>query len=151
MRIENRFDLAVPIDEVWPLLIDIERISPCIPGFRLTEIEGDEYRGQMSLKVGAVTVKYACKVRFVSLDGDAHTAVIAVSGRETTAQGGMEAEVHAVLTASAGGTVASVVSEVTISGKLARFGRNLISDVSARLTEQFVRCLESRHLTAASA
>jgi carbon monoxide dehydrogenase subunit G len=151
MRIDTDFEMAAAPDVVWTLLTDIERIAPCIPGFQLQEIEGDEYRGQMALKIGAVSARYACRITFVSLDEAEHIAVFKVSGKETAGQGGVEAEVRASLAGAPTGTRGSLVAEVAVSGRLARFGRNLLSDVSGRLTAQFVRCLESRFVGAAAA
>ena len=58
MEIDNSFRVDVPVDEAWRVLLDLERIAPCLPGAQLQEIEGDEYRGVVKVKVGPITAQY---------------------------------------------------------------------------------------------
>jgi carbon monoxide dehydrogenase subunit G len=147
--IENEFSVALAAEVVWPLLTDIERISPCIPGFQLQEIEGDEFRGSMTLKVGAVVASYACRITFTELDEEHLRATLRVIGNETASQGGMEATVVAELTSDGSLTNARMTADVAVTGRLARFGRNILADVSRRLTKQFATSFEQRVASAA--
>jgi hypothetical protein len=58
MLIEDTFRVALPIEDAWKILLDVERIAPCMPGAELQEIEGDEYRGVGKVKVGPITAQY---------------------------------------------------------------------------------------------
>jgi carbon monoxide dehydrogenase subunit G len=150
MEITNRFRVKAPIDEAWATLIDVETIAPCIPGFQLQEIEGDEYRGTMKLKVGAVVMSYASHVTFVEKDDAGHRVVMRGGGREQRGQGDVEATIVSTLVAiSDAETQVDVQATLNVTGRIAGFGRGIMNDVSARLIEQFVRCLETRVLTAA--
>jgi carbon monoxide dehydrogenase subunit G len=147
VEITNAFSVAAPPDQVWPLLTDIERISPCVPGFQLQEIEGEEYRGIMRVKVGAITAEYKARISFVERDDAAQRAVLRVSGADTKGQGGVEATVSSELTPDgAASTLATMRADVNVSGRLGQFGRNVLTDVSRRLTQQFVTTLEERYL-----
>ncbi len=88
MELTNEFSIAAPVDVAWPLLTDIERIAPCVPGFKLTGSENGEYTGTMKVKVGAVQTSYDCVIRFVDVDNEQHRAVIAARGKETLARAG---------------------------------------------------------------
>jgi carbon monoxide dehydrogenase subunit G len=149
VQIQNDFEVGAPSGRVWELLVDLEQIAPCIPGFQLQEIEGDEYRGVMKLKVGAITAEYKVAIEFHERDDDAKRAVLMAKGKEAKGQGGVEATVTTSLVDAGDGTAVTVDADVNVSGRLGQFGRNVLADVSARLTEQFVRCLETRILSPA--
>lgn len=147
MQLTNEFSVAAPIETAWPLLIDIERIAPCVPGFKLTGSKDGEYTGTMKVKVGAVSTSYDCEIRFVEVDEQQHRAVIAARGREKKGQGGVTANIVSTLTGEGDVTKASVVTDVDVTGRVAQFGRGILADVSNRLVKQFVSQLERRLLS----
>jgi uncharacterized protein len=149
MEITNTFVVKAPIDEAWATLTDVETIAPCIPGFQLQEIEGDEYRGTMKLKIGAVVMSYASQVTFVDKDEAAHRVVMRGGGRELRGQGSVDATIVSSLTAAGDETRVEMSATLNVTGRVAGFGRGIMTDVSNRLIEQFVRCLETRVLSAA--
>jgi uncharacterized protein len=142
MKLENEFRVDVPVDEAWRVLLDVERIAPCMPGAQLQEVEGDEYRGIVKVKVGPITAQYKGVARITESDDINHRAVILAEGRDTRGQGNASATATAVLQPDGDGTRVSIDSDVTITGKVAQFGRGVIADVSAKLLDQFVACLE---------
>lgn len=142
MELTNEFRVGVPIDQAWAVLTDVERIAPCMPGAQLQEIEGDEYRGLVKVKVGPITAQYKGSATFVERD-EPGRAVLRAEGRETRGQGGASATITAALTPDGDGTKVVVTTDLTVSGKVAQFGRGVLADVSAKLLGQFVDCLES--------
>jgi uncharacterized protein len=142
MKLENEFRVDVPVDEAWRVLLDVERIAPCMPGAQLQEVEGDEYRGIVKVKVGPITAQYKGVARITESDDINHRAVILAEGRDTRGQGNASATATAVLQPDGDGTRVRIDSDVTITGKVAQFGRGVIADVSAKLLDQFVACLE---------
>jgi uncharacterized protein len=147
MQLTNEFRVAAPVETAWPLLTDIARIAPCVPGFKLTGSSDGEYTGVMKVKVGAVSTSYDCVIRFLERDDEQHRAVIAARGRETKGQGGVNAKIVSTLAADGDATKASVVTDVDVTGRVAQFGRGILADVSDRLVGQFVKQLERRLLT----
>jgi uncharacterized protein len=143
MKLENEFRVDVPVEEAWRVLLDVERIAPCMPGAQLQEVEGDEYRGIVKVKVGPITAQYKGVARITESDDANHRAVIRAEGRDTRGQGNASATATAVLQPDGDGTRVNIDSDVTITGKVAQFGRGVIADVSAKLLDQFVACLES--------
>jgi carbon monoxide dehydrogenase subunit G len=148
MKLENEFRVDVPVDEAWRVLLDVERIAPCMPGAQLQEVEGDEYRGIVKVKVGPITAQYKGAARFTDVDETNHRAVILAEGRDTRGQGNASATVTATLQPDGGGTHVNIDSDVTITGKVAQFGRGVIADVSGKLVDQFVASLERDVLSA---
>jgi carbon monoxide dehydrogenase subunit G len=148
VELTHDFDVSVPIDRAWAVLTDVERIAPCLPGAQLQEVEGDEYRGVVKVKVGPITAQYKGKAVFVEQDAVAHRAVLEASGRDTRGQGNASATITAELTAQGEGTRVALTTDLTISGKVAQFGRGALADVSQKLLGQFVENLESTVLAA---
>jgi carbon monoxide dehydrogenase subunit G len=148
MELSNEFVVPVGIDEAWGLLTDVERIAPCMPGAELTEIEGDEYRGVVKVKVGPITAQYKGKATFVEKDDSAHKAVLRAEGRDTRGQGNANATITATLVSEGSGTRVKVVTDLAITGRAAQFGRGVMADVSTKLLGQFVSCLEKNVLGA---
>ena len=142
MELTNEFRVALPVERAWAVLTDVERIAPCLPGAQLQEIEGDEYRGIVKIKVGPITAQYKGQATFLSQDADSHVAVLRAEGRETRGQGNANATITATLTPDDGGTAVSVVTDLTVTGRVAQFGRGVLADVSAKLLDQFVDNLE---------
>ncbi len=142
MELTNEFRVGVPVDDAWAILTDVERIAPCMPGAQLQEVEGDEYRGVVKIKVGPITAQYKGTARFEEQDVVAHRVVLKAEGRDTRGQGNANATVTATLVPDGDATVVTVVTDLTITGKVAQFGRGVLADVSGKLLGQFVDNLE---------
>jgi hypothetical protein len=142
MELTNEFVVGVPPAQAWAVLTDVERIAPCLPGAELQEVEGDEYRGVVKVKVGPITAQYKGKAHFLEQDEAGGRAVLRAEGRDTRGQGNANATITATLTPEGDGTKVSVVTDLAISGRVAQFGRGVLADVSAKLLDQFVACLE---------
>src|SRR6266566_7141640 len=117
MKIEDEFRVDVPVDQAWKVLLDVERIAPCMPGAELQEIEGDEYRGIVKVKVGPITAQYKGKATFVEKDDGAHRAVLRAEGRDTRGQGNANATITATLVSEGSGTRVTVVTDLAITGR----------------------------------
>jgi carbon monoxide dehydrogenase subunit G len=141
MKLENRFTVPVPVDEAWRVLLDVERIAPCMPGATLTSIDGDEFEGKVKVKVGPINLTYGGKARFVSKDDATHVAVIDGSGKETRGTGTAKALITCRLIDQGGTTDVEVDTDLNVTGKPAQFGRGVLADVSGKLVDQFAACL----------
>ncbi len=143
MELTNEFRVGVPVDQAWEVLTDLERVAPCMPGAELQEVEGDEHRGVVKVKVGPITTQYRGKARFVELDRPGGQAVLLAEGRETRGQGSAKATIHARLRPEGDATSVSLQTDLSITGRVAQFGRGVLSEVSAKLLEEFVSNLET--------
>ncbi|MHB1486398.1 MAG: SRPBCC family protein [Acidimicrobiales bacterium] len=143
MELTNEFAVPVPFERAWAVLTDVELIAPCLPGAQLTEVEGNEYRGVVKIKVGPITAQYKGTAHFEEMDVEAGRVVLVAKGRDTRGQGNADATVTATLHPAGDSTRVEVVTDLAISGKVAQFGRGVLADVSAKLLGQFVESLES--------
>ncbi len=143
MDLTHEFRVDVPVPEAWKVLTDVERIAPMMPGAQLQEVEGDEYRGVVKVKVGPITAQYKGTATFVERDEAAGKVVLKASGRDTRGQGNATAVITATMKPDGDGTRVSVVTDLTVTGKVAQFGRGVMADVSSKLLGQFVDALEA--------
>ena len=143
MNIQDEFRVGVPVEEAWNTFLDVERIAPCMPGAQLQEVEGDEYRGTVKVKVGPITAQYKGVAKIVEADESARRIVIKADGRDTRGQGNASATVTALLAPDGDGTKVNIDTDLNVTGKVAQFGRGVMADVSTKLLGQFVTCLES--------
>ena len=143
MELNNEIDVNAPIQEVWEAFNTPERIAPCLPGAELQEVDGNNFNGLVKIKVGPITAQYKGTATYLEKDEDAQKVVIKGDGRDTRGAGNASATITAQLTeVSSDVTNVSVRTELTITGKVAQFGRGAISDVSGKLMTQFAQNLE---------
>jgi uncharacterized protein len=137
VKIEDSFRVDVPVDEAWKVLLDLERIAPCLPGAQLTEVEGDEYRGTVKIKVGPITAQYKGVAKIQEADEANRKVVLQAEGRDTRGQGNASATVVATLVGEGASTTVNIDTDLNITGKVAQFGRGVMADVSSKLLGQF--------------
>jgi carbon monoxide dehydrogenase subunit G len=143
MKIEQEFTVGLPVEEAWDVLLDLERIAPCMPGAQLQEVVDDEYRGIVKVKLGPITAQYKGAARFEHVDESVRSVVLLAEGRETKGQGQASARITAHLAQHADGTQVKIDTDLTISGRAAQFGRGVLADVSAKLMNEFAQRLEA--------
>ncbi|HCV36728.1 MAG TPA: carbon monoxide dehydrogenase [Acidimicrobiaceae bacterium] len=122
---------------VWSVLTNVERIAPCLPGAQLREMEGDEFRGIVKIKVGPITAQYQGAASFVERDDASFRAVLRAEGRDTRGAGNAAADITAELEETETGTRVNVATDLKVTGKVAQFGRGVMADVSQKLMSQF--------------
>lgn len=144
MELKNTFTVPADIDTAWKTLLDVEAIAPCMPGATLESVEGDQFTGNVKVKLGPVSMTYGGEAHFVSKDGSAHKAVIEGTGKEARGSGTAKALVTIELIAENPTTTrVEVATDLTITGKAAQFGRGVMQDVAGRLVTQFAGNLET--------
>jgi len=145
IELDNSFTVPVPPEQAWDVLLDVERIAPCMPGASVTSVEGDEIEGQVKVKLGPLSLTYKGTAKFTDKDQASHTISIEATGKETRGSGTASATVQANLTPgeSAGQTLVSIHTSLNVTGKPAQFGRSLLPEVSGKLIQQFATNLEA--------
>jgi uncharacterized protein len=144
VKLEHSFTVPADIDTVWQAVLDPDRVAPCMPGATLTEVDGDNFKGSVKVKLGPISLLYKGTGEFLSKDADARTVVIKASGKDARGNGTAAATVTVTLRAEGDSTVGSVDTDLSITGKPAQFGRGLISEVGGKILDQFATCLASK-------
>ena len=138
MELNHSFTVQLGIEDAWKVLTDLERIAPCLPGAQLQEVEGDVYRGVVKVKVGPISAQFKGQASFQERDDERRRAVLKGEGRDTGGKGNASALITAQLEeVSEGVTTCTVHTDLTITGKVAQFGRGALADVSDKLLAQF--------------
>jgi carbon monoxide dehydrogenase subunit G len=150
VELRNEFEVSAPVEQAWSVLTDLERIAPCLPGAKLEGVEGEEYRGVVKVKVGPITAQYKGTASFAERDDSSYRAVLRAAGRDTRGQGNASATITAQLVPDGERTRVEIRTDLTITGKVAQFGRGALAEVSEKLLAQFVENLETTVLGDAS-
>jgi len=144
IELDNSFTVPVPPEQAWDVLLDVERIAPCMPGATVTAVNGDEIEGQVKVKLGPLSLTYKGTAKFTDKDQENRAIAIEASGKETRGAGTASATVQASLQpAGAGSTLVSIHTALNVTGRPAQFGRSLLPEVSGKLIAQFATNLEA--------
>ena len=145
MELTHRFTVPAPLADTWAAFNDIESVAGCFPGAVVTSVEGDDFTGTCKVKLGPIALVYGGSGSFTSKDETAGTFALEAKGKDKRGNGTAGANVTAALTAAGEtATEVEVVTDLHITGKPAQFGRGVIQDVSDKLLNQFVACLEEK-------
>ena len=143
MELEHSFSVPVPAERAWDVLLDVERVAPCMPGATLDSVEGDDVAGRIKVKVGPITMTYAGTARFTERDREARAITLEASGKETRGAGTASASVHSRLMPDGDNTLVTVHTTLNVTGKPAQFGRGVMTEVGAKLIGIFADNLAS--------
>jgi carbon monoxide dehydrogenase subunit G len=145
MKLEQSFTVAAPVEQVWEMLVDVERVAPCLPGAEITgQTPEGAYEGTFTVKLGPATASYRGSLKMDSLDEASRTATMHANGTDKRGQGGAHAVIISTMRQEGEETVVDVSTDFTITGRLARFGRGgMIEDISKRMMRDFSQCLQA--------
>ena len=145
MRLENSFEVPATPESAWALLMDVPRVIPCLPGAELTEtVDDSHWKATMRVKLGPISLTFATDVAREKVDEAARSAKLSAQARETRGRGGGRATIESSLAATDGGVRVAVVTDLTLSGPVAQYGRGVVEDVSSQLVSQFADCLKQQ-------
>src|ERR1700733_4439345 len=145
IELDNSFTVPVPPEQAWDVLLDVERIAPCMPGASVTSVDGDEIEGLVKVKLGPLSLSYKGTAKFTEKDQASHVITIEATGKETRGAGTASANVQASLKPgdAAGSTLVAIHTSLHVTGRPAQFGRSLLPEVSGKLIAQFASNLEA--------
>ena len=144
MDLTHSFTVPTSVDDAWALFMDLERVGSCFPGATVTEVTDDGFSGTVKVKLGPIALVYSGSGSFVERDDAAHHAVIEAKGKDKRGNGTAGATVTITLSPDGDGTRADVVTDLAVTGKPAQFGRGVMQDVSDKLLNAFVACIEKQ-------
>jgi uncharacterized protein len=142
MKMNNEFAVGVPVQQAWDVMLDLERIAPCLPGAAIQGSEGDEYQGTMKVKIGPITANYKGTAKFEETDEENRRAVLNATGRDARGQGTASATIVSTLHEEGDSTRVNVETDMKLTGRAAQFGRGIAQDVATKMLDQFADCLE---------
>lgn len=145
MKLESSFHVDAPAERAWELLMDVPRVVPCMPGATLDEtLDDSHWKATVQVKLGPIGLTFATDVERTDADEAARRVVLVANARETRNRGRATATVESSLAAADGGTRVDIVTDLTLSGAVAQYGRGMIEDISSRMVTSFASCLEAQ-------
>jgi carbon monoxide dehydrogenase subunit G len=144
MELTHDFTVPASVDDTWATFMDLERVGSCFPGATVTSVDDSGFAGTVKVKLGPIALQYAGSGQFLERDDAAHRAVIEAKGKDKRGNGTAGATVTVQLAASGEGTRIDVTTDLSVTGKPAQFGRGVMQDVSDKLLQQFVACIEGQ-------
>ena len=145
MRLENSFEVAAPPEKAWDLLMDVPRIVPCMPGATLDEVVDDSnWKATMVVKLGPIGLTFATDVARTAVDEANRKVTLGANARETRNRGRASATIESSLAPINGGTKIDLVTDLSLSGTVAQYGRGMIEDISSQMVTSFAQCLEAQ-------
>jgi carbon monoxide dehydrogenase subunit G len=150
MKLENEFTVPAPVEQAWEVLLDVERVAPCLPGAAIEGSDGDSHKGTMTIKIGPITTRYTGTVKIEEADEAARRAVMRAQARDSRGQGTAGATITSTMETVEDGTRVRVETDLRVTGPAAQFGRGVMQDVSAKLMGRFADCL-AEQMTASPA
>jgi carbon monoxide dehydrogenase subunit G len=145
LEFDNSFEVPVSVDDAWTILMDIERIAPCVPGAELTEVvDEDTYKGKISVKLGPVALTFNGQTQFEEKDGNGHRARLKAQGTDAKGRGGAHANVSFHMEPAGAGSKVIIHTDLQLSGAVAQYGRGvgMVKDLAQQIISQFADNLE---------
>src|SRR5215210_3882915 len=145
MRLENSFEVTAPTEDAWDLLTDVPRVIPCMPGAELVEtVDDSNWKARMRVKLGPVSLSFLTDIRREEADGTARRVRLAAKAREERGRGAASATIESSVARGEGRTQVTTVTDLTLSGPAAQYGRGLVQGVTEQLLKSFADCLEQQ-------
>ena len=145
MRLENSFEVTAPPEDAWELLMDVPRVIPCMPGAELVEtVDDSNWKARMRVKLGPISLSFLTDVQREEVDEAARSVRLGAKAREERGRGAATATIVSSLVSAEGRTRVSTVTDLTLSGPAAQYGRGLVQGVTEQLLKSFADCLEQQ-------
>jgi carbon monoxide dehydrogenase subunit G len=144
MQLENSFTVGAPPERVFAYLLDVNKIVGCVPGAELSEVvDPNTFKGKVKVKVGPITVAYNGTAKIAERNPVEHSATLEAEGRETTGPGSARAKAFMSVTADPAGSLVKIVTDYSVAGRVAQFGRGVMEDVSRRIVNEMAACIKA--------
>ena len=141
MKLENELTVPASVEEAWQVLLDVERVAPCLPGASIESSDGDSFKGTMKVKIGPIAATYDGTIEIAEADEAARRAVLRAQARDARGRGGAEATITSTMAEVSDGTRVNVETDLRVTGPAAQFGRGVMQEVSAKMMDRFADCL----------
>ncbi|GAA2718385.1 SRPBCC family protein [Actinocorallia aurantiaca] len=138
MELDHDFTVAADADAAWPVLLDVERMHPLVPGAVYESGADGEYHGRLRIKFGPTTVTYRGTVRIAVVDDLTRTAILEITAREARGQGTVSGSLQATVLPSASSARVVLHTKLTFTGgRAASLSEHLVHDTGAKLLTRF--------------
>jgi len=150
VQLSNEFEVSAAPEQTWALLNDVPRVVPCMPGAELTRVVGeDEWEATLHVRLGPISLQFLAQVVREEVDEEAKRVVLTAKARESKNRGSADARLQSSVAAADAGTRVEILTDLTLRGAVAQYGRGVVPEVTRQLTKQFASCLQQQLSTEA--
>jgi uncharacterized protein len=143
VQLSNAFEVDASPERTWSLLNDVPRVVPCMPGAELTRVVGEnQWEATLQVKLGPISLQFLAEVTRDEVDEQARRIVLTAKAREVKNRGSAEARLQSTVAAATAGTQVQIVTDLTLRGAVAQYGRGVVPEIAGQLTRQFAACLQ---------
>jgi carbon monoxide dehydrogenase subunit G len=154
MELNNSFEVPLPPARAWPLLLDVPKIAPCMPGAELTGvIDAETFTGQISVRLGPVALTFAGTVKIDGINNVTYSARVKAQGTDAKGRGGANATADFHLEPSGAGSRVFVHTDLLLTGSVAQYARGaaVVQATAAQLMNEFAAGLNAHLVRGAGA
>ena len=145
MKFEHSFTVDASVGETWDFLMNIPEMAGCIPGASdIAQVDDTTYDANVKAKIGPIGAKFACRVAIVSLDADAHTGLVELTGKDSKLGSSVKAKMNMSMTEVDGKTTLAVVTDADVLGKIGQYGHGMISKRADSMFAEFTGCVQTQ-------
>jgi|SRR5580704_8506452 carbon monoxide dehydrogenase subunit G len=147
MEFDSSFEIPLAPDQAWPVLMDVARIAPCMPGAELTEIiDAQNYKGKISVRLGPVALAFAGRIQLEDIDNTKHSARVKAQGSDAKGRGAANAAATFKVEPKNAGSIVLIHTDLMLSGAVAQYGRGvgMIQATAAQIIKQFADNLRAQ-------
>jgi uncharacterized protein len=145
VKLENSFEVPASRKQAWDLLMDVPRIVPCMPGAVIKEtVSDDQWKAEAGVKLGPIALTFDTDVTREAADEENGSVTLNAKAREKRGRGGAQAAIQSTLSEVDGGTRIDIVTDLTLSGAVAQYGRGIVQDVSQQMVGRFAGCIKAQ-------
>jgi carbon monoxide dehydrogenase subunit G len=147
MEFDNSFEIPLSPEAAWPVLMDVARIAPCMPGAELTEvIDAQNYKGKISVRLGPVSLSFAGRIQLEDVDNVKHSARVKAQGSDAKGRGSANAAASFRVEPKGSGSIVLIHTDLMLSGAVAQYGRGvgMIQATATQIIGQFAGNLRTQ-------
>jgi uncharacterized protein len=144
VKLENELTVPASVQQAWQVLLDVERVAPCLPGASIESSKGDSFKGTMKVKIGPIATTYNGTIEIAEADEVTRRAVLRARATDARGRGGAEATITSTMAEVSDGTRVNVETDLRVTGPAAQFGRGVMQEVSAKMMDRFADCLATQ-------
>ena len=144
MEMTHAFTVHTSPEATWTAFGDFKEIAQCFPGATVTKIDGDDFDGIMTIKMGPLSLVYRGDGSITRRDDEARTISLTLQGEDKDGHGSASADVTVTLNPADGGTSVEGLTDLRVSGRAEQVGEQVVRDALDALVAEFGTTLDQR-------
>ena len=150
MNFEHSATIPAPKAKVWDFLMDVPKVSTCVPGVQdVKPLDADNYEGMLKVRVGPIGLSLAGKITMTERDEAAGKASMTAQASDRKVGGGVQAKMGMqVDELGPSESKLTITTDANVMGKIGEFGQPVIRKKAEQMMAEFTENVK-KQVTAA--